>query len=630
MYRNGHTFEGAKVSRGKPPKSKSVMKFYTRNQNMWDHTINDIEKVQHRNNFEIIMFCDKESRKNEVLQTLELLKLHPLADTLIQETNGIFCAQIQDETIETIEAKLKVLGARNLGCINRIVMREKIQRDTKNQEGARLQLIKHIKQLASPNEFEILTNENLNQKPIKTIRKILKSVLKKHKPRKPPEKKGRQIRLSTVNLNQLGNNKTKIRDAIALTNADIICAQETGTKKNKRSKLPTLEGYRWITHNTKNGGTAILIDETTISDNKIQRIRHPNNFSCGVQLKIKNKSIRIINLYLPVYSGNRNIKRHKKSLDNLSKSISHNCIVMGDWNGWIADYNNGKSNSHGLHIETFAAEHQMKIEPIDKWERTRFDHRGNGTTVDYIATKNTTLTKIEISPDIQGTDHRALSVEILHTKKYKIKHKKKLVRKLHLLNDDDAGRHKYRDLLDEYFEEWKKDMEQTTDLESKATKFENIFIKAFDDTFGKKWINPSRNKQWVNQEWISQKQELKMLEKDCKQEDGTWKSKRLRDYYLYKRKMLNKKRKTLKSRILKKDVETMDAQFAARSNDWRDTYSKITENKKSQQKIAELNGKTADKDIANELAGFNEKLCGPPSNTIQPDDLELPNSEDTI
>ena len=185
----------------------------------------------------------------------------------------------------------------------------------------------------------------------------------------------------------------------------------------------------------------------------------------------------------------------------------------------------------------------MKIEPIEKWERTRFDYRGNGTTVDYVVSKNSVLSKINISSDIQGSDHRALSVDIEHTTKHKPRTKKKLVRKLHLLNADSKGRHAYRDRLEEYFDDWKTDMENTKNLEEKATKFNDIFLKAFDDTFGKKWINPMRNKQWVNQEWIKEKQKLKELEKKSKSINGTWKSKKHKDYFLHKRKYLNKKPK---------------------------------------------------------------------------------------
>ena len=45
--------------------------------------------------------------------------------------------------------------------------------------------------------------------------------------------------------------------------------------------------------------------------------------------------------------------------------------------------------------------------------------------------------------------------------------------------------------------------------------------------------------------------------------------------------------------------------------------------KKKNVKISEINGKFAAQEIANEFANFNESLCGPSENQIEPEDIQL-------
>ena len=71
---------------------------------MWN-THNQLEKTKTTASFDTIIFCGKETSKEDLLHTLEILKLKPITETLIKETQGVFCAQIQDKDIETVKIK---------------------------------------------------------------------------------------------------------------------------------------------------------------------------------------------------------------------------------------------------------------------------------------------------------------------------------------------------------------------------------------------------------------------------------------------------------------------------------------------------------------------------------------------
>ena len=161
---------------------------------------------------------------------------------------------------------------------------------------------------------------------------------------------------------------------------------------------------------------------------------------------------------------------------------------MGDLNGWVSEFNGGRSNCHGIHIEHFAAENNLTIQPIDKQLRTRYDSRGSGTTVDYILSKNINVNPVQVGFGIERTDHRPLYTQILNTRKAKIRRKMKLVRKVHLLQDDHEGRHKFRNILLSKLQSWKTNLQQLDSLNEKAKFLDKVFIDSFDDTFGKKWV----------------------------------------------------------------------------------------------------------------------------------------------
>ena len=132
--------------------------------------------------------------------------------------------------------KISKLGTRMLGCINRIVLPDNIKIKQKQKKWAKLQMLKMIKKYTSDNAFECLTHEKIQKSNYKQVRKVLRKVLEKNKPNKPRKKSRRNLRLGTINLNQLGDNKSKLRDAIALTNADILCIQESMLKRGKRKR----------------------------------------------------------------------------------------------------------------------------------------------------------------------------------------------------------------------------------------------------------------------------------------------------------------------------------------------------------------------------------------------------------
>jgi len=230
-------------------------------------------------------------------------------------------------------------------------------------------LLNSIKDLTSETIFKALENEGIRSKNTKTLKKILRKTIESinKKPKTEKRQNRKEVTVATANLNQVGDNTTKIKEALEWTQADILCVQETEIKrKRKHKELPKIPGYKWITRNTKNGGTAILIDTTTVPLNICKKLRHPNDHSCAIEIKSERRTIRIINVYLPVSIGNKNKRAHKKSLDTLRQHISRNCIIMGDFNGWISTYNNGKSNDHGTHIEDFTNENYLQIEPLKK------------------------------------------------------------------------------------------------------------------------------------------------------------------------------------------------------------------------------------------------------------------------
>ena len=167
-----------------------------------------------------------------------------------------------------------------------------------------------------------------------------------------------------------------------------------------------------------------------------------------------------MNCYLPVAKNRSSVLQHRGVTDDIAKFIKKHkhVIITGDLNGWLHSHNlhkvpaNSPQFQQGLNLSNLATNCNLKILDKDPQAQTRVDSAGNGTTVDYFMYRGVCLGKQSVSPFIPGTDHRAISTQILHVKKPKARSKRKLVRPVHKLTSDNELRHAYRDNLESKFE----------------------------------------------------------------------------------------------------------------------------------------------------------------------------------
>ena len=132
--------------KGKQKKSncKSILKFYTRDNNQWNQIQNKLYQTRTTQNFETIIFCKRDMTKDRLIQDLQALNLSVIGETVVEETKGVFCAQVHDKNLKQITEKISTLGSRNLGCINRIVLPREVQLKQRQQDWGKAQIINII------------------------------------------------------------------------------------------------------------------------------------------------------------------------------------------------------------------------------------------------------------------------------------------------------------------------------------------------------------------------------------------------------------------------------------------------------------------------------------------------------
>ena len=372
------------------------------------------------------------------------------------------------------------------------------------------------------------------------------------------------ITITSININNLGCGGKL--DDIIVDKPDIVCVQEVMASN---SKLPDYRGYRWVTHNTKNRGTAILVNNDSIPAGKCSKKLHPSHHACMVKLN-KDKKLRLINCYLPVSNGNNKI-RHENALKNIEKYITNHCIITGDMNGWIHSHN-GRLNEHGKNLDTFKATNNLDILPKKVGTHSRIDSRGHQTTVDYFLSKNVKLTPQITSGYIPSTDHRAITSSIKYSRKQRKRSKNKLIRPIHKLQNSSEHRHKYRDLLKERRPNWQSTL--PNDIDEAADSLDDVILTTFDDILGKKWIRTDRNKSWWDSDYLAAKRDLMRLEKKCKSKNGEWISEEAKFKYLSSQKSLRKLCNLKKRTSMNCRLREMNKHYLSGNNKWRNIQEK--------------------------------------------------------
>ena len=603
--RDGYSFQGFQVHEQSFSSSAKVI-IYTCVDKM-HHPVKKLTCVNCNPQKDTIMFITNHKMcTNRLAAILRKFKLPNLAQRVMNEGQGTFSVNtsLLDVTPDTTQILDKI---RHVVDIYRVILPPRLKPYRHPSLPSRKEtLINHIKDSADALELSILesTQFDLENKSNHQLQNILSVLSEQHIPSNPPTD-SKHITIRSININNLGAGGEKLNDVLVDT-PSIVCIQEV-----KTNKIPHYPQYSCLTHNKSNRGTAILIHDSMKSSCK--RLLHPSEESSAIKLTIKGKSIKIFNCYLPV-AKRGNVDLHQSSLDKLSAHIKGNMpvIITGDMNGWIKTHNSHKTEwknnkppiIQGRQLEQFASKHSLEILNKEPKENTRIDSRGNQSTLDYFLYKNLQLGPQLISASIDKTDHRAITTTIINTKKPHTRRKpSKLQRPVHKLHEDNELRHNYREALEKERVEW---TTKHSDPDKANTALKSIILKCSDDTVGKEYISPARNKIWWDSEYAEQKKLLKKEELARKDALGNWKSPEDKEVYLNRQKILAKLRKNKKHRKWTSELREINRHFRARSKKWRNKMKTLFKN--TNNKISSINGKTSDKDIAREFAKHYETL----------------------
>jgi exonuclease III len=153
--------------------------------------------------------------------------------------------------------------------------------------------------------------------------------------RQPGKNEGLNLRLLTININ--GINDNKIEKLCTLKKYDVILIQETHnglTKKTIAKIEEKLNGIIIVNDahpNDKGGGVAIVIKNKKLKWEKIEEIPHFK----GRLIHIKIEGLNVINIYMPANKYGKS--NFLKDLDKyLSKYSMEKLVIGGDFN-WVGD-----------------------------------------------------------------------------------------------------------------------------------------------------------------------------------------------------------------------------------------------------------------------------------------------------
>jgi len=183
---------------------------------------------------------------------------------------------------------------------------------------------------------------------------------------------------------------------------DIICLQETHLKKE--ITIPSYHIIHNNRYNSKGGGVLIAIKEGLQYSN----IDTTQQDIIAVTLKLKDKYLDIVNLYLPPSQNiDTNIIEQYLNKD-------HHIIILGDFNSHNALWGSNQTNARGKLIENFIDKHNLTV--LNTKQPTRLHHTGTTSNIDLTLTNpqvalNTTW---EVANDNLGSDHYPIIINTKH------------------------------------------------------------------------------------------------------------------------------------------------------------------------------------------------------------------------
>ena len=198
------------------------------------------------------------------------------------------------------------------------------------------------------------------------------------------------IKILFWNCNGLRTGIDELRDFVQQNPVDLILIQEVKCKSSKFLKIKNYKLYHTprITNNeiSNFGGTAIFVN------NKIPHAHIPSldlNITENTNIQIyidKRNSLVISSVYIRILNNSNipNIQALPHDLEKLL-NLHNNVILAGDFNSHHTSWDKF-SDPLGNSLYNFCTNKGVEI--VHPLCPTRYDHRGNGTTIDLALLNN--------------------------------------------------------------------------------------------------------------------------------------------------------------------------------------------------------------------------------------------------